>query len=170
MLFYFCRRSYSCICVCVYMYICISDFHYSVPDYLEARPLVSWHRHLVYLTQVKYLYLLLYEYIRSTLRRGFFYMIPTSQNELIGIVTKHTIQIWLKSKMSFYFCRRSYSCIAYVYICMCNILMKQWRLIVQLKTIFGVTKGYGMRYLLCFAIDNLQNRSTTPHFAVFSKI
>ena len=65
---------------------------------------------LAIIRHVKHLYLLLYEHIRTTLQKDIFYMIPTSQNEFIGTVAKWTIQIWLKSKMPLYFCRRSYSC------------------------------------------------------------
>ena len=43
--------------------------------------------------QVKYRYLLLYEHIHTALRKHFFSMSPASQNELIDIVAKYTIQI-----------------------------------------------------------------------------
>ena len=49
-----------------------------------------------FLTVVQQVNHLLYEYICSTLRNEFFFMSPTIQNELIGIVAKCTIQIWLK--------------------------------------------------------------------------
>ena len=39
---------------------------------------------LAIVRQVKHRYLLLYEHIHSTLRKDFFYMSPTNQNELIG--------------------------------------------------------------------------------------
>ena len=71
--------------------------------------------------QVKHRYRLLYEHIRSTLRNGFFCMCPTNQNELIGKINHSNYLKKLK--------RRSTSVdkvtYVYVYIYMCNILMKQ---------------------------------------------
>ena len=51
---------------------------------------------LAIVRQVKHLCLLLDDHIHSTLRKGFFYISPISQNEMIGIVAKCTIQISLK--------------------------------------------------------------------------
>ena len=48
---------------------------------------------LAIVRQVAYRYLLLYEHIHTALRKHFFYMSPASQNELIDIVAKYTIQI-----------------------------------------------------------------------------
>ena len=51
---------------------------------------------LAIVRQDKHCYLLLYKCIRSTLLKDFFEISTPSQNELTGIVTKYTLQIWLK--------------------------------------------------------------------------
>ena len=90
--------------------------------------------------QLKHRYLLLYEHINSGLGKDLFCMSPIlGQNELIGIAAKYTIQICLKKvKCHFISLDEVTNAYVYVYICicvyMCNIL-KQWWLIVQLKTV-----------------------------------
>ena len=51
---------------------------------------------LAIVRQVKHLCLLVDDHIHSALRKDFFYISPISQNEMIGIVAKYTIQISLK--------------------------------------------------------------------------
>ena len=70
--------------------------------------------------QVKHRYLLLYKHIPSTLRKDFFYMSPTSQNELIRFVAKYIIQTWVKTvKHRFISADEVTSVYVHVNVCMC---------------------------------------------------
>ena len=51
-------------------------------------------------------YLLFYEHIRSTLRKDFIYMSPTSQNEWLALSQNKSFKYDLKPMI--YFCRQSY--------------------------------------------------------------
>ena len=105
---------------------------------------------LAIVRQVKHRYLLLYEQIRSTLRKDFFYVRPTNQNELIGKIN-HSNDLKKVKRRSVSVDKVTY---VYVYIYMCNILMKQWWLIVQLKTALTCdTTGFKC---FCFQVKNLK--------------
>ena len=82
----------------IFYFIRKQGISYQETQKLAANSDTLWNpgNFLAIVWQVKHLYLLLYEHISSTLRRQSFYMSPTSQNELIGIVAKYIIQIWLK--------------------------------------------------------------------------
>ena len=73
----------------------------------------------ILLGKLKYHNLLLYEHIRTTLQKYFFYMSPTNENELTGIVVKYTIEILLKKVKS-----RSisvYKVSLFIFVCVCVI-------------------------------------------------
>ena len=71
------------------------------------------------LWQVSHCYLLMYEHIHLLLRKDFSYMGATSQNELIDIIAKYIIQIWLTEEIREIKCRTSVYVNVYICICIC---------------------------------------------------